>query len=254
MKQIVFTCLLLLIPALNVIAAEITLVADEWPPFNGSPGSEYEGYMVDVAREVFAKKGITVKYRVLPWNRSLRGTEIGKYNGAIGASKTDAEGFIFPEEELARNRLAFYVKKGSQWKFNGLKSIKTISLGVIDGYDYRIWLNRYIEQNRQNPAKVQVLVGDSPLAQNLKKLLAGRIDVVVDTDAAIRSAAKHLNVLEQIEVAGYGDEPAFCYIAFSPVLDNSSHYAKILSDGIVEMRKSGRLIEILDKYGLHDWK
>jgi polar amino acid transport system substrate-binding protein len=81
-----------------------------------------------------------------------------------------------------------------------------------------------------------------------------RIGVVVDTEAAIRFVAKEMGILDQLECAGYGDEPAFIYIAFSPNKSTSVRYAKMLSEGIVAMRKSGELQKILDKYGLQDWR
>ena len=40
-----------------VSADEITLGADIWPTFNGEPGSESPGYMIEVAQKVFKAKG-----------------------------------------------------------------------------------------------------------------------------------------------------------------------------------------------------
>ena len=245
---------LMAMAASGALAETITIVADEWPPFNAEPNSGAEGYMVDVARAAFEPRGISVVYRTVPWKRAITDTRNGVYTGVIGASRTDAEGFVFPAEELARNYLAFYVKRGIPWRFQGLESIQKITLGVIGGYDYRVWLNTYIDANRRNPDRVQVMTGDMPLERNLKKLLTGRIDVVVDTEAAIRWVAKRMGVLDEIEVAGYGDEPAYCYIAFSPSLPESRTYAEILSEGIAELRANGGLREILDRYGVGDWK
>ena len=246
--------LIIALTSLTAAAETITIVADEWPPFNAKPDSDAEGYMVDIARAVFEAKGISVEYRNVPWKRAIVGTKAGKYTGAIGASKNDAEGFIFPEEKLARNVLAFYVKKGNPWRFRGLESIKEIHLGTIGGYDYRRWLSEYIQANSEKQDKVQVITGDVPLQRNINKLLAGRIDVVVDNEASIRWVAKRLGVLDEIKAAGYGQEPSYCYIAFSPGLPQSLKYAKLLSDGIVELRANGNLQKILDKYGLLDWQ
>lgn len=232
----------------------ITLVADEWPPFNIAPASEKEGYIVDVARKVFESQGYEVIYKIVPWKRAIQMTRSGEYDGAIGASKTDAVGFVFPAEELAQNKLAFYVKKGETWRYNGHTSIMNTTIGTIAGYDYRPWLLDYIETNKNNPAKVQVLYGDEPLRRNLGKLLAGQIKVVVDTEAAIRHISEEMKIQDQIECAGYGDEPAMIYIAFSPSKQESADYARILSEGIIELRKTGELQKFLNKYGLQDWK
>jgi polar amino acid transport system substrate-binding protein len=240
--------------AATCTAQNITIVADEWPPFNGKANSQSEGYMVDIARIVFEAKGIEVKYITMPWKRAIAETKQGTYNAAIGASKTDAVGFVFPEEELARNRLAFYVKKGNIWKYQGIGSIQQVKLGVIAGYDYRQWLNEYIKKNSNNADKIQILTGDIPLQRGLQGLLLDRIDVIVDTEAAILSEAKRLGLSHQIQSAGYGQELSFCYIAFSPNILSSPIYAQILSDGIAELRSKGKLQNILDKYGLTDWR
>ncbi len=232
----------------------VTLVADEWPPFNGKPGSRQEGYIVDIARKVFEGHGLKVVYRLAPWTRAVEMTRSGEADGAIGASKTDAAGCVFPREELSRNTLAFFVRKGNPWRFRGPATITEVTLGTIAWYDYRPWLLEYIEANRHDPARVQVLHGGEPLKRNLTKLMNGRVQAVVDTEAAIRFFAKEMNILDQLDCAGYGDEPAFIYIAFSPGRAESARYAELLSQGIVAMRASGELQRILDRYGLKDWK
>jgi polar amino acid transport system substrate-binding protein len=247
--------ILMILMATSVAKTEtITIVADAWPPFNAEPQSNAEGYMVDIARTIFEEQGILVEYRNTPWKRAIMGTRNGTYNAAIGASKTDAKDFIFPKEELARNLLAFYVKKGNTWRFTDLDSIKQIRLATIGGYDYRKWLNDYIQSTPRNSDKVQILLGDLPLQRNLNKLLLDRVDVVVDTEAAIRWEAKRLNILHKIEPAGFGKKPSYCYIAFSPSLPKSPVYAQILSKGIERLRVNGKLQVILNKYGVIDWK
>ena len=235
-------------------AGDILLVADPWPPFNIEPGSDHEGYLVDVARAVFEPAGRTVTYKPVPWKRAIEGTRTGSYTGAIGASKTDAAGFVFPGEELARNVLAFFTRSDDLWQFEGPASLESVSIGVAAGYDYRRWLNDYISTHCDDDRRVQVIAGANSLKQNLKKLLLKRIDVVVDTEAAIRSTAKEMGILGKIRAAGYGVEPAYIYIAFSPALPESPTLANQLSEGIADLRRSGRLQSILDRYGLRDWK
>ncbi|WDP91743.1 MAG: transporter substrate-binding domain-containing protein [Desulfobacter sp.] len=235
-------------------ADEITVVGDDWPPFNHIAGAKNEGYMIDIARAVFVAEGHGFHYLVLPWKRALRETRRGRYTAVVGASKTDAKGFVFPSQELARNYLAFYTKKGTPWQYKEPSSLKQIKLATIASYDYRPWLNEYVASNLDNPEKVFVNFGLNPLEKNLRLLMAGRVDAVVDNDAAIRFVARQMNLGDKIQLAGQGTLPSFCYIAFSPGLDRSKSYARILSRGIAEMRKSGRLKQILNKYDLEDWR
>lgn len=246
-------CVLVLLPWISR-AETITLVADEWPPFNSTPGSSQEGYLVDVARAVFEDRGHSVAYNLLPWRRALDMVRKGVYNGIIGASKTDAPDFIFPSEKLSRNFISFYVRRDSNWKFVRNEDVEHVTLGVIDGYDYRDWLLQYIDAHRKTPQKVQIMTGDQPLRRNLLKLLNHRIDAIVDNEAVILNVAREMGVSEHIKLAGHGAIPADIYIAFSPHRADSQKYAEMLADGVKALRSSGRLGAILSKYGLKDWE
>lgn len=231
----------------------LTLAADAWLPFNGTADTEPEGFMLDVAREVFDSRGIEIRYINTSWSRAIKGTEEGLFDGAVGASIGDGENLVFPGQELGRGYLAFYVQSDEQWTFEGIDSLSGKSLGVIESYDYRPWLGKYIRENNGDSRRIQVMSGENPLEQNIMKLVSGRVDVVVGNESTIRFAAKKLGILEKIKPAGYDDQVAFLYIGFSPANPRSEEYARILSDGINELRLNGRLGEILDRYGLKDW-
>ena len=257
MKRMFFTIAVILVvfsSSLSHSTQTITLVADEWPPFNTIPGSKAEGYLVDIAKTIFQANDYTVVYKTVPWKRAIQMTRAGKYDGVLGASKTDAEGYIFPAEELARNKLSFYVRKRNPWRFREISSVTEVALGTIAGYDYRDWLNEYIEANENDFNKVQIITGDEPLKRNLQKMMNGWIDAVVDNEAAIKYVAKKMGISEEIECAGYGELYSSIYIAFSPNNPDSTKYAEMLSEGITRLRKNGELNKILEKYGLSDWK
>ena len=231
----------------------ITFVADRWPPFNDVPDSEMEGYMMDVARAVFEPQGYKVVYKNMPWNRAIVESRKGRFDAIIGASRVDAPDFVFPEEELGRNKLSFYITKESNWTFKDVSSLEQVYLGVIDGYDYRAWFKEY---ERTHPEKIYVRHGKTPLKENLKLLLHGRLDAVVDNEAALRWVAKDMGILDQLKSGGEDTVGGVSYIyhAFSPARPTSGHYARLLSQGIRELRENGRLQAILDRYGIQDWQ
>ncbi len=252
MKKTVLLALLLVFNSISH-GDELTFVADEWPPFNGVPGSDYEGYMVDVARAVFEPLGHTVSYLVIPWNRAIIDTREGRYTAIIGASRPNAPDFIYPEEELNRNVLVFYTHKYSDWVFDGIQSLKSVRIATVKDYDYRDWF-RAFEQT--NPENVDIAFGDKPLITNIVKMVNGRVDVVVDNQPAIIWSAKSADLLDQIRFAGkdtIGGE-SYIYHAFSPANPKSQAYADTLSKGIIHLRESGELQKILDRYNLPDWK
>lgn len=233
---------------------QIVLVADAWPPYNNAVGEEREGFMIDVARAVFEPLGYEVVYRNVPWKRALLGTQQGIYDGAVAASRVEGPGFVFHECELLRNHVSFYVRRDSSWEFRDRSSLDGVALGAVRGYDYVDWLNEYIEANESTPERVQVVAGNNPLRQSLKKLVAGRIDVLVGNEGCIRYVARQLGLLDRIRLAGSDPTASYCYIAFSPATGRGAEQAAILSRGIRELRASGEFARLLSSYDIPYWE
>lgn len=248
--------LLLSIFSANFLLADvITLRADEWCPYNCQPDSQNPGFVVEIAKEVFSKAGHTVEYKLLPWKRTLQQVIDGTYVGAIGTGATDAKerGLIIPSVEQGYSGNVFVTKKENPWKYEGVESLASVKIGIISGYSYGEKIDKYIESAKDKPDMVQIVSGDDALTINLKKLDAGKIDVVIDDKAVLMLKIRELGMQDKIKIAGE-DEAAPIYIGFSPKNPKSKEYAELLAKGTEELRKSGKLKEILAKYGLEDWK
>lgn len=230
----------------------VTLAADEWCPYNCAPGDEKPGYIVEIARKIFETKGYRIIYRATPWESAVKAGRIGRYDGVIGATKVDGRGFVFPEEEVGISSNDFFVKAGDPWRFQSVASLKNKRLGVIKGYDYGETMNRFISDELK--ADIQMVSWDNAVELNLKKLVSGRIDVLLDDRNVIRYIAARMGVSDEIAYAGSNGKRQYLYIAFSPAVSKSREYASILTDGIRSLRKTGELAGILSKYGLTDWK
>ena len=235
---------------------EITLVADQWCPYNCEQNSDNMGYMIDLARSILGEAGHTVHYREINWSRSIVKSREGRYHGIIGAVKAEAPDFIFPDEPfgLAKNR--FWVKKGDPWRYKGIYSLKGRWLGVIQDYDYGKKISDYISKNEGSLA-VQVKAGDDALDVLIKKLEHGRINVLNEDKNVFMYKLKQMGKMNLFDDAGDDMAPiesSYVHIAFSPFFKESKTYAKLLSDGIKRYRQNGQLNKILSKYGLTDWK
>lgn len=258
-KTLLAICLLLAIP-LTINADTISVKSDEWCPFNCEPGSANPGYMIEIARIIFEKAGHQLTYGVMPWSRCIDHGRKGKLDALPGATKGEMPDFVFPEEELGFSMTAFFVKKGNQWRYTDLSSLEGLKVGVLDEYEYGAGLDEYFEK-KKNTGEAQIVRGEDPVGLNIKKLLKGRIDIVPEDKLVFLYNAKEHGVLDQVQEAGMvpvTDKADFestkVYLAFSPKNPRSKEYARILSEGIREMRASGELAKILAKYGLTDWK
>lgn len=234
-------------------ADKITIRADVWCPYNCEPGSELPGYMIEITRAIFEKVGHKIEYKALPWARAIKQTREGHFNAIVGAYIDDAPDFLFPES-LGVSEMVFYGKKDQEWKYSGfIDSVKKIKLGAIKDYAYSTKLDEYIA-SKKSSNNVQLVHGKSPLESNIKKLLAGRVDIlVVNKDVfkymllktgRLNESFKHCGILDTSKV----------HVAFSPKNKKSPIYVKIFNRGLKELKVSGRLQKILSKYGISSWR
>ena len=234
-------------------ADEIVLVADEWCPYNCSPDSEHKGFMVEIAEYSFARKGHTIHYAIVPWKRAIQGTRDGRYDGIIGAGKNETPDFIFPDMEIGLSRHTFYVNRGTTWKYSDLDSLEGITLGVVNNYSYGNLFNDYIQPNKNDSDKIQIVSGENALASNIRKLQMGRIDATIEDRLVFQHYLKENNIPDRFSEAGIAYVEAV-YICFSPRRVKAHEYADIITSGMRELRASGKLDQILEKYGITDWR
>lgn len=188
--------------------------------------------------------------------RALQATEAGEYNGAIGASKVEAPGFVFPDIEQGRMRNGFWVVRESGWHFDGIDSLTRINLASLAGYSYGPQVEAYLN-DPVNAHRVTELYGPTPLQNGLNMLQRGRIDALLEDEYVFRYEMRQRSEVERYRLVGRVElDPRFSdvYIAFSPALEASERHARLLGEGMARLRASGELDEILARYGVSDWR
>ena len=255
MRIIVFIFFAFLFASISSVKAEqsISVVGDEWPPYNAVPLSNEEGYFIDILRAIFEPQNIKIIYKTLPWKRAIQSVAIGRETALLGPFKSEAPGFVFPIQEIGRTSLVFFTRVSSDWTFSGIKSLKGNTLGLIQGYSYRPWLRDYI---RKFPASAIELNGEDAIERNLRMLVLGRIDVIPSNYQTFMYRAKKFGLEGEVRFAGkdnIGREKKL-YIAFSPKLNISKSLAAKFDEGMLKLRATGNLDRILSAYGLKDWR
>jgi polar amino acid transport system substrate-binding protein len=245
---------LLLLWASTSAADQIRLRADSWCPYNCEPDVAHPGFMIEIAKEVFADAGHDVDYQLLNWSRALADVRAGIADGAVGAYKTDAPDLVYPDHEMAVSKNCFFVSANQPWVYGGLPSLEGISLGVIKDYSYGPSVDQYIAGHKTDFHRIQVTSGDDALGINLRKLTHGRLDALVEDQYVFDHFLLTHVPTKPINRAGCDDQRNEVYVGFSPNNPKSAEYAAILSKGVEKLRLSGRLAAILSHYGLRDWQ
>jgi polar amino acid transport system substrate-binding protein len=231
----------------------VTLCGDIWCPYNCAPGAHDPGFAVEIAQAAFGPAGYSVDYQTVNWARCIEDARRGRYSGIIGAIQTDAPDFIFPTSWIGQSSNGYATRKGDIFHYTGEKSLDGRVLGLVRDYNFTGKIGAYITAHAQDTSRIVYASGNGALRKNLDKLLAGRVDVVVDDWNVLRMLVQTEGLQDRLTLE-YGADPAPVYIAFSPRAPQPQILAKILDNGIARLRASGRLAAILAKYHVTEWK
>lgn len=240
-------CMVISCSVFNVAqAASVTIRADYWYPMNGEKGSDYPGYMIELARAIFEPEGVEVDYDVMPWIRALQQTRDGEIDCVVGAYKNDAPDFLFPKEHWGQDQVTFYVLKNDNWRFNqNLDSLVGREIGTISGYSYGKKLDDYFVKH-----KVQEVSGDHALATNIRKLLNERINTLVESQYVMDSQLALMQLKDKIISAGKTKQGTPMYFACGPNNPKSKMWIKLVDEKLPQLKSSGVFQKILQRYGI----
>ena len=251
-RRIASACLVLF--SSSVFADAISIRADEWLPYNGPGTKKPPGYMIELAEKIAVANGHTINYAVMPWDDAVAAVRRGAHDCVVGALKADAEGFLFPNEAWGMSQSALYTLNDTKWRYNGIDSLASVRLAVIEGYSYSEEIDAYVEKFKADPARI-VMISSAGRAQMnaVSRLISKKADVLVEDINVAKLTIGKLNLAERVVMADVATEPEELYIACTPADPRGKRYADMFSVGIANLRKSGDLATILDKYNLSDW-
>lgn len=234
-------------------SATIELRADPWCPFNCRPEAERPGYLIELARAVFEPLGHRVDYRLMGWRRAIEAVREGQIDGVVGAGVEDAPDLVFPDEPAGFAVPVLAVRRGEAFDPTDGGSLASRTIGAVLGYGFGSQLETHLQRHADDPRLVQWVSGTDAAVQNLRKLLAGRIDGAFDDRSVLLHYARELGGVERIELLELGDRQSIG-LAFSPRRPESVGYARAFAEGVRHLRANGELARILARYGLADWR
>lgn len=226
------------------------------------------GFVIDIFTQIFAKQGYTVKYDIQPWTRAIKTfNEEKNFDGLIAATKIhpiNKDIAIFPDTEICRYTHKFYGLKDSPlattWKYKGIESLKDIRLGGIKGWSYSsVEITKYVNETPE--PKVYAMFGEDVLRRNIMMLLNKHTDLYVENEFMVdyflfrekQAGNKDMEKIIPVDSVPIDEGVAESYAVFYKD-KNGKKYADILTEGMKELRTSGKLNEIMAVYGLKDWK
>jgi len=217
-KQIqLFLCLVLSL-ALNGISSSshaetIKVCYDQWPPMTIFPSEESSarGVVIDMVEKIYTSKGYQMEYYEVPLARGLSMVADGLCDMLpeyVFAEDPENE-FVYAAEETFAYTTAFVVRRGDEWRYNGVKSIFGKRIATGPGWDYSSMspdYQKYIDDPK-NAKSIEVISGYDDVVDRIFRMIAEkRVDLYADNELVLQYVLNRLGLNDVLQVVSPGLE------------------------------------------------
>jgi len=217
--------------------------SDPWPPFI-DPQNPTEGLSLEIARAAYKTQGYKVNHAYKPWARAMMLLKRGKIDIIVNTWMTDErKKFLMYSDTYTANEIKFIKKAEDPFEFNGLESLKGKRIGTVRGYGYGDAFTNSKNFERQEVANLHI---------NIKKLLAGRIDLTLEDEivARVLIAQKDVHLLERIAFTNNALSKKNMYVTSGLANPNHKEYIEAFNKGLRAIKSNGTYAKIMQKYGV----
>ncbi|WP_187359879.1 substrate-binding periplasmic protein [Chitinolyticbacter meiyuanensis] len=173
-------------------AAPLTLTLQEYPPFMGEQ-LPAKGMLTEAVVRVFERAGYPVELQYVPNNRAIEAPRQGAVDGSFGWARTpERERDLMYTAPVMSLRMVFCQRVGAQVRWEALTDLTPYRIGTTLGNFYSSDFDRLVQSG-----KLHTDNAPSDVA-NLKKLLAGRIDLFpIDAEVGPYLMSRHLTAAQR---------------------------------------------------------
>jgi len=239
------TLLMALVLTTPVVAKDLSIIGQEYPPFNWNEGGEVKGGMVEVMKKACERLKYNCRFSLVPLARAMQMLEEGSTDGVMSLVPTpDRTRFSNFSPTIVVSNLSYFGVKGKVKKLDNLKDLEGWTVGTVRG---SASFKLAVEHQRQ--IKNMNLVEENNNETVIKKLQGDRYGAkgaIIGGDAVLSYEARKVNLELEPLLAG---EPQAFVTAFSKKSVDAATLAE-LTNTLNGMKKSGEMNSILKKFSL----
>lgn len=197
------------------------------------------GFLVEITREAFQKMGYTVSVQFMPWIRALRSVESGNAEALLGSYYTDerAEKMQFTDR-IGASEVVFFKLKNTDISYSRLEDLKPHVIGTINGASYT---------PEFDAAAYLIKEPTSDYLLNIRKLLAGRISLIVEKRLVVLNALPGIapDAANKVVALEPPLKSAYFYNAFSKKRSGYQQKVEDFNKGLGLIARDGTLQRIM---------
>lgn len=233
---------LALVGAAPAHARQITMCTLNWEPYYGEDLPR-DGFFTEIVRTAFERAGHTVEVEFMPWARAMLEVEQGDRDILLGAyyNEERAKTYI-ASESIYTDEVGLVTLEGTGIsQFDSLRDLSAYTIGYGRGYSVNEEFDNAEYLNKE-PEKSQVL--------NLRKLYAGRIDMIAGSFSSIRYLANQEG--HDVDRMAFLEPPLkenTLHIMVSRAIDDGDQLLADFHEGLRSIRADGTYDRILIEMG-----
>jgi len=241
MKQKIFKVIIgsVLAACSSFVNAQWEVATDQnFPPYVYQEKGEIKGIHVDIVAAVMKEAGENYQLSAYPWARVVAVTDNNKVDFSFPwVGKPERFEKYLMIGPLHKGRTVFAVKADNGLSYSTLEDLKGLTIGTVRGYAYEKAFDDADFLQKDAQAKDNVTI--------IKKLVAGRVDLIIGDENVLREEAKKLGVAEQMRFLEKAVKEAERYAAFPKA---NEAQARKFEAALKRIKDSGEYDQILDTY------
>jgi polar amino acid transport system substrate-binding protein len=243
---------LFMTPSLRADEAPIRINDAAWPPYfyQDRPAGGKPGIAKDILDFCLTRMKRKYEYVQLPIERMQNLMQSGEIDINFFSYKKERESFVTFGKELAF--ITGYhpvVRKDSSITITSLADFDKYKLGHTIGLRYAPEFWDYIQKRKKNDD-----LDETPsIESNIKKLLAGRIDVFVADSSSILILAAELGIADRLKILDYPIHQGLYYLSLSkktPRIRQPLAFVQSFDQCLADLKKDGSYCKIFQAYQL----
>ena len=244
LTSILLLLIIAMFPSNSSARMTITFATQDFFPFSYREKNKVAGPGADIIREICKEINVKCDIKLYPWRRSLAMCDKGQVQALfmVGKNKEREQEFNFSPPLIA-TEYGFFECMEKPINYHGVESLRNMTIGTYGPSNTSYNLEKFTIEFKSN---INIDITPDDLTQ-FRKLSRCRVDAVYSNRDVGLSAIKRLK-LSNISYAGT-EKSLNYYIAFSKKYTPSVLVRKF-NISLSQMKESGRLQQILQKYGL----
>lgn len=230
----------------HIISSEIPkleIMTEDWEPYQYLVDGKLTGFSVDLFAAMLEKVGSEQNIndiKLLPWARGYVNLENNKNAVLFLTTRTTEREKIFKwVGPVFKNQTYLIAKRESAVQIDQVSDLKGYNIGTV--------INDVGEQYLINLGlKIEILQRNTKSVGNLRKLIAGRLDLIIDNWSNFEADAKELNIdVDDFEVVYLVDSADVSYAFNASITDD---IISEFQNAFIELKQLGFIDYLFQKY------